>query len=85
MGLGASSEDPGGGLSGSVLGREEGSFFDVVRGFRTDAHGGKDGCVQVFDGNRVLDRHQGTLVRGLSVHESFFDSSAEHGHASCPR
>ena len=50
-------EDPAGGLSDSVLGREEGPFLDVVSGFRTDAHSGKDGCVQVFDGNGVLDRH----------------------------
>ncbi len=41
--------------------------------------------MQVFDGNGVFDRHQRTFVRSLSVHESFFDASSEHGHASAPR
>ena len=41
--------------------------------------------MQVLYGNGVLDRHQRTLVRSLSVHESFFDASAEHGHAGPTR
>ena len=73
-----SGEDAHRGLSGPVFGREEGPFFDVVRGFRTDAHGGKDGGVQVFDGNGVFDRHQGTfVVEGATYRYAFALEASE--------
>ena len=65
----------------AVFGGEERAFFDVVGSFGADAHRGKNRGVQVFDGNRVLNRQQRAFVGGFAVEETFFHTTAEHHHA----
>ena len=78
---GRSGEDGIHGLAFAVKSRIEWAFLHVVNRFRTDAHSGEYGGVQIRDRDRVLDRNEMSLVRSGTVKMTFLHATTEHQHA----
>lgn len=55
----------------------EGTLLDFEFGFRTDAHGGEDGGVEIFDRHRLISQAW-ALIGGCAVEEAFFRAAAKH-------
>ena len=65
-------------LAETILGGVEGALFDVVSGFRIDAHGCEDGGVKIHDANRILNCDERAFFGGGAVKVAFFHAAAKH-------